>query len=96
MNTYLICIINYAMTLGLPLSQAVDTPLVIQMIVPENYSNGSAGPHSSSVSLQIIMMTCEDAMYPLHKCVPLDFLFINKFGDVRNTRLESLTEYIDT
>lgn len=64
--------------------------------MPENYSNGGTGPDCSSVSLQIIRMTCEDAMYPLYKCAPLDFLIIRDLGDVRNTRLESLTEYIDT
>lgn len=46
-------------------------------ISAENYSNEGAGPHSSSVSLKIIMMACEGALYPLHKCAPLDFLLLN-------------------
>lgn len=102
MNMYLSCIINYDMTLGLPLSPFVGhtscwrKSALSLTASTENYSNEGTGPHSSSLSLQIIMMACEGALYPLHKCAPLDFLFLNNAGDIRSTRLESLSEYTDT
>lgn len=97
MNMYRSCIINYDMTSGLPLSQALDMSLFIKMTAsPDNYSHEGTGPRSSSVRPQIIMMGCEGVLYPLHKCVPLDFLFLNNAGNIRSTRLESLSEYTDT